>query len=107
MTFISNSVKTQHTLALDANASSATAAIDLELAKEVFFTVEDDTGSHTTHVLTLQMSADGTNWHNHGSAAVTGLGFSSGTVGARWCRIAVTTLQGGASTVNVRVNARA
>ena len=107
MSQVSNQLKTQQTLALDANASSATESIDLELAKEVFFTVEDASGAHTTHVLTLQMSADNTNWHNHGSAAVTGLGFSSGTVGARWCRVAVTTLEGGASTVNVRINARA
>ena len=48
-----------------------------------------------------------TNWHNHGSATVTGAGFSSATVGARYVRVLVTTLEGGASTVDIRINARA
>jgi len=108
MSNVSNQLKTQHTLAVDANSlASVTESIDLELCREVFFTVEDSSGAHTTHVLTLQMSADNTNWHNHGSAAVTGLGFSSGTVGSRWCRIKVTTVEGGAGAVNIRINARA
>ena len=107
MTSVANQLKSQHTLALDANAASATAALELELCKEVFFVVEADTGAHTTHVLTLQMSVDGTNWHNHGSATVTGAGFSSATVGSRYVRVLVTTLEGGASTVDVRINARA
>jgi len=108
MSQVSNQLKTQHTLAADANdTATVTTSIDLELCREVFFTVEADTGTSTTHVVTLQMSADNSNWHDHASAAVTGLGFASGTVGARWCRLKVTTAQGAASTVNLRVNARA
>lgn len=105
---VSNQLKTQHTLALNADSdASATPALELELAKEVFVTVEAASGTHATHVLKIQMSADGTNWHTHGSATVTGVGFMTGTVGARWVRVKVTTEEGGASTVNVRINARA
>ena len=105
---VASRLKTQHTLAIDANDDTqATASLDLELAREVFVAVEAASGAHTNHVLKIQMSADNVNWHTHGSATVTGVGFMTGTVGSRWMRVKVTTEEAGASTVNVRVNARA
>lgn len=104
---VANQLKSQVTLALDADDDSqVTDALDLELARNVFVSVEASTGAHTTHVLKLQVSADTVTWHQHASATVTGLGFMEGTVNARFVRVKVTTEEGGASTVDVRVQAK-
>ena len=104
---VSSRQKSQTTLALDADDNTkATGALDLDLARHVFVSIEDDSGAHTTHVLKIEMSADGTTWHQHGSATTTGLGFMEGTVDSRFVRVKVTTEEGGASLVDVIIQAK-
>ncbi len=104
---MSAKLKSQLTVALDANDDTkATEALDLDYSRNVFVSVEDSSGAHTTHVLKIQESADGSTWHNHASATVTGLGSMSGAVNARFVRVAVTTEQGAAGVVDVRIQAK-
>jgi len=107
---VANQIKSQVTAALDANdTASVTDALDLELAKSVFVSVEAASGAHTAHVLSIQVSADGAAWFLlGGSTTITGLNFLNAIeVSARYMRMKVTTAEGGASTVNVRVQAKA
>lgn len=105
---MSANLKSQLTEALDADDNTqATEALDLDYARNVFVSVEDSSGAHTTHVLKVQESADGVTWHNHASATVTGLGSMSGAVNARFVRVLVTTEEGGAGLVDVRIQAKA
>ncbi len=93
------------TASVDANAATSTVALELDAVRNVFLSVEDVSGTHATHIVTLQMSADGTTWHNS-TLTVTGLGFVEGTINARFVRATVTTLEGGAGVVDLIINAK-
>lgn len=97
----------QTTLALDANAASTTVALEIKENNFVSWTVLADTGAHTTHILTLQCSLDGTNWGNT-SSTITGTGSIEDNVQvtSKFVRVKVTTLEGGASTVDILINAK-
>ena len=89
--------------ALDANASSATTPLKTNGARYVSLFVLDDTGAHTTHVMTIQISGDGVNWEDTADT-ITGVGSKTNILCiAAFVRAKVTTLEGGASTVDVTV----
>ena len=63
MTLTSYSYKEQTTTALDANdTNSVTPSLDIKNNTEVAWSVLEKTGTHTTHVLTLQRSTDNTTY---------------------------------------------
>ncbi len=92
----------QTTAALDANAASSTTGLFIGGSTLVGFMISDDTGTHSTHVITLQVSQDGTTWSST-STTVTGEGAASAAVAFDWIRLLVTTLEGGASTVDIEI----
>ena len=92
---------------LDANASSVTTGLDIGGAKTAIFQVLAASGTHATHVITLQESVDNSNWDDVSGATVAGAGVKTGiSVGAHFVRLKVTTLEGGASTVDVTIQAK-
>ena len=92
---------------LDANATTTTNSLDISGATLVIFQVLGISGSHATHVLTLQHSVDDSNWNDVSGATVTGEGVKSDvTVVAHFVRLKVTTLEGGVSTVDIIIQAK-
>jgi len=88
-------------LALDANEIGVTPTIDIDGRTIVSFGIYSDAGAHATHVVTLQCSLDGTNWHNVTDASITGIGIvGSVTVGTRYVRLKVSTAEGASSTID-------
>lgn len=100
--------KDQTTLALDANANSVTTALDIKNNTHVAWSVEEKTGSHSTHVLTFQRSTDNVNWDSSSSTLTAGTTYQIKNLQARarYIRIKVTTVEGSASTVDIVVNAK-
>lgn len=91
---------------LDANSASATNELDLGDAKYIGMYVIADTGTHATHVITLQVSPDDTNWYNT-THTVTGVGFTHEDMCiGHSVRAKVTTLEGAPSTVDVMIFAK-
>ena len=67
-----------------------------------------NTGTHATHIIDLQCSSNNSNWHNINSGDVTGVGITDPpvTVGTRYVRARVSTAEGGASTVDILIQAK-
>jgi len=61
---------------VDANANTTTPSVDVSNAQFIRFQVTDNTGSHSTHIIRLQVSLDETVWYDTGTT-VTGTGLSS------------------------------
>lgn len=92
--------------ALDANASSTTTPLKTNGGRYISLFVLDDTGTHATHVITIQISGDGVNWEDTANT-VTGTGSKVNVLCiAGFVRAKVTTLEGGASTVDVTLVVR-
>ena len=91
---------------LNAN-DTATVGTALELlgARRVGLQVDGATGTHATHVVTIQVSADGTTYHNS-SATVTGEGVVELDTAFPYAKAKVTTAEGGTSTININLNAK-
>jgi len=92
---------------LDANSTS-TVSSSLDIAENnwVCYTILANTGTHATHVITLQCSPDDTNWYNTAST-ITGVGIIDNVqIGARYVRLKVTTAEGGTSTVDVIIQGK-
>ncbi len=92
---------------LDANSTSTvTDTLDIKANREVVFEVYGESGTHATHVVTLQKSLDGTNWTNT-SNTQNQLGILNNIqVTARYVRCKVTTAEGGASSIKIIVQAK-
>ena len=92
---------------VDANVLNAvTASLDLFSLKNVSFGVSDESGTHATHVITLQYSADDTNWFDS-SHTITGEGMVDDiTTNFQYVRAEVTTAEGAASVVTVGISAK-
>ncbi|MBL4820131.1 MAG: hypothetical protein JKY98_03935 [Gammaproteobacteria bacterium] len=88
---------------LDSDASSVSTALVMEGAKLAAFFVVANTGTHATHVITMQVSPDGTNWFDT-SHTITGVG-NLHNIGcaAEQIRCKVTTLEGATSTVDITI----
>lgn len=85
------------------STSTTTTALNMGDAKSLGFYVDAVSGSHATHVATLRVSADGTNWHET-SHTVTGVGNKHDiSCLAEWVDIKITTAEGGTSTVNITI----
>ena len=65
---------------IDANAATTTASLDLGHAKTVCFHVVANTGTHATHVISLQVSLDNVNWTTTGQT-VSGAGLKDNLEG--------------------------
>ncbi len=92
---------------VDANAASVTASLDIGGAKLVMFQALAATGTHATHIITLQCSPDDSNFYDVSGATLTGVGAKDGIeVGAQFVRLKVTTVEGGVSTVDVIIQAK-
>jgi len=90
---------------LDANAATAGTALDLTNKHRVGMVVDGATGTHATHIVTLQVSADNSAWHNT-STTITGAGAAQAEVFHKYARALVTTLEGGASTIDITLQAK-
>ena len=92
---------------VNANTTTLGTALALNEAKHVGIYIKANTGSNTTHVVTLQVSADdGTTWYdtNH---TITGIGnIHDALCIATHVRFKVTTLQGATSTVDITIIAK-
>lgn len=92
---------------LNANATTLSNSLDIGNAALVIFQVLANSGSHSTHVLTLQCSVDDTNWNDVSGATLTGVGVNGEiTVASQYVRLKVTTNEGGASTVDIIIQAK-
>ncbi len=92
---------------LDANSVGAVSA-SLEIKENTVTSMQviANTGGNTTHQIDLQCSTNNVNWHNVGSGVI-GVGIEDAlTVGARYIRARVSTAEGGASTVDVYLQAK-
>ncbi|MBL4940969.1 MAG: hypothetical protein JKY81_04825 [Colwellia sp.] len=88
-------------IALDANASSTTGEVVVGDGNLIAMYVAANTGGNTTHVVTLQISPDGSTWFdtNH---QITGVGdIHDITCVAANARCSVTTVEGSTSTIDV------
>jgi hypothetical protein len=96
----------QTTNGVDANFATEGSALELDVSQYVILDVTAASGAHAVHVVTLQLSSNAADWIDT-AVAVTGTGFSEGTVNAQFARFKVTTLEGAASTVNITIQAKA
>jgi len=109
MALTSYTYKEQTTTALDANdTNSVTESFDIKDNFNVAWSVLEKTGSHSTHVLTLQRSTDNVNWDNTSSTIIAGTTYTVkfGSALVRYARIKVTTAEGAVSTVDIVINAK-
>ncbi len=95
-------------IGIDANASSNSNAFDIGMAINVIVQVLANTGTHVTHIIQLQCSIDGTtDWEDMAGITITGLGATfASPVAARFVRVRVSTVEGGVSTVDIKVQAK-
>ena len=95
-------------IGLDANSVGAVStSLEIKENDTTSMQVIANTGGNTTHIIDLQCSSDNANWHNVVSGSVVGTGIATGLiVGARYIRARVSTAEGGASTVDVYLQAK-
>ena len=87
----------------DANVVNATSAsLYINGNKTVGVYVHAVTGTHGTHIITIQISANNTDWFNS-TSTVTGTGFVEFDTIAQYVRIKATTAEGAASTCNIKI----
>ncbi len=94
-------------LNVDANANTVTASIDMNFARDLAFQVIANSGSHSNHVVKLQVSMDDSNWFTT-SQSITGVGITPTSFMnlARYARLKVTTAEGAPSTVDLTLQAK-
>ncbi len=92
---------------LDTNNNGAfSKSLDIRENKLLTFNVRGLTGTHATHVITLQRSFDNANFENT-SAKVTGTGTKTPVnIAVSHVRLKVTTAEGSASTVTITIQAK-
>ncbi len=95
------------TLNADANSTSTvTASLDVKDAFVAFIEVTAVTGTHASHVLTIQCSADDSIWSNM-AQTISGAGtVALADLGPRFIRGKITTAEGGTSTVHIYLRAK-
>jgi len=88
------------------NTSSVTETFDISENDFLSWQVLAKSGSHSSHILTLQCSFDDVNWQNT-SSTITGVGFKNNVqMTTKYMRVKVTTAEGSASTVDVIIQAK-
>lgn len=98
-------------LAADMNdTATVTDSIDTTTAKDgvISFFVNGVSGSHGTHVVSLQYSADDSTWYSSTTNTVTGNGHidARSPSAGRYVRLKVTTAEGLISTADLYLNVR-
>jgi len=73
--------------------------------KAVGIYISAASGSHTTHVITLQISPDGITWHDS-AHIVTGIGYKEADTIAQYIRLKVTTAEGSPSTCDAYITSK-
>jgi len=91
----------------DSNSTSTTTlALDISTCKYVSWNVQAATGTHGTHIITLQCSVDSSSWANT-SSTLTGLGTQDNIqITTQFVRLKVTTAESATSTVDVVIQAK-
>lgn len=91
----------------DTNSTSTVTTSHDTLETSTFFCeVRAASGTHATHVVTVQCSSDDSNWEDM-ATTITGTGTATVTdVGARYVRAKVTTAEGAASTCDIYTTAK-
>jgi exopolysaccharide biosynthesis protein len=103
---VGTGLTSQSETGIDANSTSTNGAVlDISDGFRVFLQVDGVTGTHATHTIKVQVSADNADW-NDTAITVTGEGSSQGEVFGRYIRYAVTTAEGSASTCDVHVQVK-
>lgn len=97
--------RTQTTTGVDVNASTTTTFLDIQGTRDVAMNIIGTIGSHTTHVIKVQTSADNANWANTG-IQITGTGVAEGAVNTKYIRAKVTTLEGSGAQVTIVFNVK-
>lgn len=91
---------------VDVDATTTTASLDISDNANVAYSVVAATGTHATHVITLQCSLDDSNW-NDTSSTITGVGVVDNVaVTTKFVRLKVTTNEGSAATVNIIIQGK-
>ena len=107
VTIVSSRLSELNETDFDTNSTStATSSLDIRDNKHVTWGISATTGTHATHVIKLQQSLDNVTFSNTGSI-LTGVGIKDNLqITARYIRLKVTTAEGSASTVEVRIHAK-
>jgi len=91
---------------LDTNNSGAvTASLYINGNKTIGIYVHAATGTHGTHVLTVQVSADDINWFDS-SNTITGIGYVEADTIAQYVRVKVTTPESATSTCDLYITSK-
>ena len=91
---------------IDANAATVSPSIDMREAFNFAAQVIASTGTSATHIVTVQTSPDDTNWTDSSVTLAQATINDKNTTAFRYIRLKVTTLEGGASTVDWYLNAK-
>jgi len=90
----------------DADATTVSASLEIKENYNLCFDVLANTGTHSTHVVTLQISSDDSTWTDT-AHIITGVGIKDNVqTAARYVRLKVTTNEGAASTVDWHIQAK-
>ncbi len=90
---------------IDTNANTAIEAVDISGYGRVSMTIIGKTGSHTTHVVCLQKSPNGTDWFDEPNIVVTGEGEAHADCYSKYVRAKVVTIEDSTSTVDIYIQA--
>ena len=101
-----NSMRTMAQIGIDANAATVSPSINTKGALNFAAEVIANTGTSATHVVTVQTSPDDSNWTDSSVTVAQATINDNNTTAFRYIRLKVTTLEGGASTVDWYLNAK-
>ena len=82
--------------------TSTTQSISIGDLLNIGLFIHSNSGTNTTHEITIQISVDDVNWFDT-SLSVTGLGYIEGTTVAAYIRAKATVVEGQASTVDLEL----
>lgn len=100
--FKNTSIKSATTnTGVSANVASLSTSVDCNDCRNATFWIEGISGTHTTHVYTVQYSPDETYWVDS-ATTITGVGVVTfDCTNFRYIRVKCTTSEGAASTVDI------
>ena len=91
---------------LDANTTTLSNSLDVSDNKSIAYSISSNTGTHSTHIITLQCSLDDSEWFDTNSS-ITGLGVENNIfIITQFVRLKVTTNEGDTSTVDIIIQGK-
>ena len=91
---------------LDANATTTSTSLDVQDNENVAFSIVAATGTHATHVVTLQCSLDDSAWQDT-TTTQAGVGVKDNVpITTKFVRLKVTTDEGGTSTIDIIIQGK-